>query len=377
MKLIRDLWKAIDAWCDEHGATNLIDRRRPGASEKALRALEKAIGTELPADLRASLAIHDGGGTFESYEYLGVVGIERAWRRWSDLHRSGKLAKKRIAEPRALKVWWDDGWIPFAEDSAGNLICADSARTRLVAVEVQDSQGVFAHKARSFGQWLRFFREKLDAGELAVDEEGFVNEPTVKPSVEPTAVAPPELAKKLSDEVEEILKQGDVAALKKLLASKRFTVHHTLIFERTLIGTAAEEQQLAMVAFLLERGADVNAGEARGKRTPLYWSLWGEGRPIAVAEFLLKKGARADAMTEFDGTPLHGAAMWGNAAAVKLLLAHGADPSRKDAKGQTPSEIAEDPAVKRLLTASSSRPSSGRRSTRKPASPSRSRRRPS
>jgi hypothetical protein len=47
---------------------------RPGATAEAIAALEAKLGLKLPADLAASLAIHDGGGAFERRPRRGSAG---------------------------------------------------------------------------------------------------------------------------------------------------------------------------------------------------------------------------------------------------------------------------------------------------------------
>ena len=55
---------------------------------------------------------------------------------------------------------------------------------------------------------------------------------------------------------------------------------------------------------------------------------------------LIDKGAEVDACDAHGLTPLHWAAKEGHAALVKLLLAEGADPHRKDHRNRPPLEWA-------------------------------------
>jgi cell wall assembly regulator SMI1 len=55
---MKALWGRLEAWAEEHADKSL--RLRPGASERAVKAAEKAMKLELPADLRASILLHDG-----------------------------------------------------------------------------------------------------------------------------------------------------------------------------------------------------------------------------------------------------------------------------------------------------------------------------
>ncbi len=41
--------------------------------------------------------------------------------------------------------------------------------------------------------------------------------------------------------------------------------------------------------------------------------------------------------------------MWDATEIISLLLAHGADPRRKDAKGKTPAQVASKSATRKLL----------------------------
>jgi hypothetical protein len=59
-----------------------------------------------------------------------------------------------------------------------------------------------------------------------------------------------------------------------------------------------------------------------------------------VIEQLLLAGAEADATDDDDVTPLHRAARTRCAAAVRALLAGGADPSKRNKNGSTPAQVA-------------------------------------
>lgn len=90
---------------------------------------------------------------------------------------------------------------------------------------------------------------------------------------------------------------------------------------------AAHESSLTdCVAYLVARGANVNAMDDKG-RTPLAMATWG-GR-IANVRFLLEHGAdvRVYQLCGDEMPPLISAARLGYPEIVQLLLAHGADPN--------------------------------------------------
>jgi ankyrin repeat protein len=73
---------------------------------------------------------------------------------------------------------------------------------------------------------------------------------------------------------------------------------------------------------------------------------------LTIAEALLQAGANANARQEGGFTPLHEAALNGNVPLIRLLLAHGADPSLASDEGQRPVDLAlkhGHPAVAGLL----------------------------
>jgi len=91
-----------------------------------------------------------------------------------------------------------------------------------------------------------------------------------------------------------------------------------------LLGMAAATRDERLVAVLLERGADVNRGNAHGW-TPLHQAAY--GNLPALARMLLAAGARVDVSARGDGgTPLIVALFWGNRTTAELLAEHGVEP---------------------------------------------------
>ncbi|MGK5642537.1 ankyrin repeat domain-containing protein [Streptomyces sp. URMC 126] len=89
----------------------------------------------------------------------------------------------------------------------------------------------------------------------------------------------------------------------------------------------------ARVRALLRAGADPDAPDADGV-TALYVAAV-DGATDLVRR-LLEAGASPDAESAWpgaEGTPLCAAACWGHIGAVRLLLAHGADPNLREDDG--------------------------------------------
>lgn len=89
---------------------------------------------------------------------------------------------------------------------------------------------------------------------------------------------------------------------------------------------AALRGQEALVQTLVARGAEVN----KTGWTPLHYAA--TGGHVRVIAFLLGAQAEIDAGASNGTTPLMMAAMYGNAASVKLLLESGADPEIRNAQ---------------------------------------------
>jgi ankyrin repeat protein len=100
---------------------------------------------------------------------------------------------------------------------------------------------------------------------------------------------------------------------------------------------AARSGRIDAMAFLLERGAEVDAEPYNG--TALHWAV--ARRRTEAAAWLLDHGADINRRAGFGGTrgvtPLHVAAAWeGSPDCARLLLARGADRSVRDALQDSP-----------------------------------------
>lgn len=109
--------------------------------------------------------------------------------------------------------------------------------------------------------------------------------------------------------LERAVKSGDLKAIDDLVRERKDLIHHRYLknmYNETILHKASKEvRNAAVIERLIQVGADINA-KARN-----------------------------------DETPLHKAADYGNIDAVRVLLAHGADPNSVDTAGKTPLDLAE------------------------------------
>lgn len=105
-----------------------------------------------------------------------------------------------------------------------------------------------------------------------------------------------------------------------------------------LIDVAIVGDRPDIVRFLLDHGANFNAGANAGRQSPLHMAAFmGETDVILL---LLDKGAPINSLNSQGATPLGLAALQGKAAAVALLAQRGADLNAKNSDGFTPLMLA-------------------------------------
>jgi len=105
----------------------------------------------------------------------------------------------------------------------------------------------------------------------------------------------------------------------------------------TLLASAVAQKQFTSVQWLLKFKADPNKSQIQGE-SMLFYTL----TETNILEALLDAGAKVDPVTkdESNWTPLGAAARNNNAAALEILLKHGANPNVRSANGITPLHFA-------------------------------------
>jgi cell wall assembly regulator SMI1 len=147
-------WERIEAWLGEHAPRTLATLNGP-AGPAAIAEAERAVGVEFPADLKASLARHDGAGedgtTLGRLELAGGYGLMSLdqivgnWRSLTEILES-------LGEELEPGDWWHPRWIPVADFCSGDHLIIDARPGRK-----HGQVGVFySHDVPHLGQWKSF-----------------------------------------------------------------------------------------------------------------------------------------------------------------------------------------------------------------------------
>jgi ankyrin repeat protein/L-ascorbate metabolism protein UlaG (beta-lactamase superfamily) len=127
--------------------------------------------------------------------------------------------------------------------------------------------------------------------------------------------------------------KGDLPAVKAAIAADPTLVDaEKPPNKKTALHYAAQNGRTEVVAFLLDKGADVNRPNIAGE-TPLHYAVGLEDP--AVVNVLLARGANPNAKTTNGTTPLRTATAFARLASVKALLDKGADVHDTLPNGQT------------------------------------------
>jgi len=179
---IKDTWRDIEEWYRQH-APRLLEDLATGASDAEISDLEGRLGLTLPDDYKASLRIHNGDLNVHAYHYMTIDSVAGTWAMMTDLSNSGAFKGRPIDQDGGgiiRNTWWDRGWVPFLEDSGGNLFCIDTApAAEGIAgqiLQMEMGSGPFPTSYRSFQSWLQDYRNSLYQDKFEVDADGFLRE---------------------------------------------------------------------------------------------------------------------------------------------------------------------------------------------------------
>ncbi len=171
-------WHRIEAWLGAHVPRLAADLAGP-APATAIAAAEAAFGQPLPADLVASVAIHDGqrGAGFELFGRWGLMSLDRAveyWRMFEDLAAAGTFEGTLpiAAHGPVRAVWWTPAWLPFAVDARGDVLALDLDPTeggrRGQVIRYLHDRARREVIAPDLGAWLAAIADDLEADRYEV-----------------------------------------------------------------------------------------------------------------------------------------------------------------------------------------------------------------
>ena len=130
------------------------------------------------------------------------------------------------------------------------------------------------------------------------------------------------------------LHEENYAVAEALMARPDLNVNQLNPAGESALMMAALRGNLAWAERLLARGAKVD----KPGWTPLHYAA--TGPEPKIVELLLERGAVVDAESPDKTTPLMMAARYGKEDSVTLLLAHGADPKRTNARNMNAADFA-------------------------------------
>jgi ankyrin repeat protein len=153
-------------------------------------------------------------------------------------------------------------------------------------------------------------------------------------------LASPEEASEFFD----ALRAGDIKTVREI-ASKNPKILEWKSNYPSVLHRAAEESTVEIVEYLLSLGFDVNSNpeaERGFEVTPLCYAAARMNREKreAMVRFLVERGANANAGAGKNSTPLHGVAAHESPELIHYLMDHGADPSCEDEDDRTPLAVA-------------------------------------
>jgi cell wall assembly regulator SMI1 len=150
----------LDKWLAKNRA-RFHRNLQPGADDKALAELEKAVGRPIPQALRTLLHWHNGLGD----DYVGYF-VDH----WLLMSSEGIAAAKRELDDTASDQAWNKAWLPFLDDDGGNFVCLDLSASPAPVI-VYWWGAAPERKSDSLEAWLGDLVKDMEAGKYHEDPE--------------------------------------------------------------------------------------------------------------------------------------------------------------------------------------------------------------
>jgi cell wall assembly regulator SMI1/predicted DNA-binding WGR domain protein len=167
---VKASWKRIDGWLTQH-APPLMAKMGKGATSESIARAEAILGVELPDDVRASYAVHDGSGgqtLFPSGEYLSLDGILDQYRCWKELVEEGTLLSG-VTSPKG-PIRNDDynlKWIPLTHNCGDHTLIdlapAEGGKVGQL-IDLSHETGPEGVAAPNLAEYLSALADALESG---------------------------------------------------------------------------------------------------------------------------------------------------------------------------------------------------------------------
>ncbi|NKE10539.1 MULTISPECIES: SMI1/KNR4 family protein [Kocuria] len=128
---ITPYWEAVE----HHLGDQAPEILNPPATDEEITALETTLGLTLPTQLRASLARHNGMGTYPEDNFPGeillsceeIIDQYETWQQvFDDLDEDTRNFNLSGDTGLTLPGFWNHGWIPITDDGTGNAYVTDT-----------------------------------------------------------------------------------------------------------------------------------------------------------------------------------------------------------------------------------------------------------
>ena len=164
-------WKRIEKWLAEN-APPLAGRLGKPATLGTIFRTEKALGVELPDDVRASYMVHNGTGDmnlFPSADYLSLEGMVFQYKSWKQLVEEGTFGDEVSSPEGPIRtVHYHLRWIPVSHNGGGDHTLIDLAPAKGGKVgqliDFSHETGPERVAARSMTEYLSGVAAVLEAG---------------------------------------------------------------------------------------------------------------------------------------------------------------------------------------------------------------------
>lgn len=158
---IISLLKELERVYSSISSSYLESTKKPLPTEDDVAELENSVGEKLPDDYRTFLLNNKYMIYFcFNYNCMPLRSVNRLREMMNELLANGTFKNSVKQREKAgnwedgkiKKVWWSQKWIPFAEDSVGNMFCIDldpgtkGTKYQIINMELQDGQGPYCSK---------------------------------------------------------------------------------------------------------------------------------------------------------------------------------------------------------------------------------------